>query len=424
MEQLSNPADSELSESSNPPQLLQGRHLQEDIKVERSPLLNLNEYENVTMRYLSMLEELDNNGTQPIIHHVKYNCVKGNETKTVSPVASPTLFPTLTPTVIPSIAPSLVPTNRPSAAPSSAAPSATPSSAAPSYPLTYVPTVEETDYPSEGPTPEPSVSPTIEPTLKVGETRSPISKPSRRPSAAPSFQTFPVVSFVSSRNMSLDAKSASAVTGNSPDGEGFRKAMCNTQLKSQGLGSEASCSLTGIVQPPKRSRFLLASWSLFGFSEDGNLNLLTNHFRGEATDTTVVIDFTSRVYMVNFQNKSLSALFSKIMASSRSFSAKNFTQTLKKQAKAVGLTVTVTGVGSSFVSKDGFVVEAPPTFSPTSAPIRKSAGGGITIGGIIGIVVGGTAFIMILAACVVYRMCLAGKMKDRETERVKVYAEL
>ena len=449
MEQLLNNDESEQSES-DPQESLQERHLQEDPKVESPPFFFLDEFENATMQVYG---ELDMNITQPIhYYYVKYGCVKGNQTKTVSPVASPTLIPSLTPTLIltispsvipselptiaPSIAPSAAPSNTPSIIPSitpSATPSLTPSatpSVAPSYLRSYSPTIEETFEPTEVPTEEPTVSLTNEPTLRAGETRAPIRTPTARPSASPSFQVFPVISFASSRSMSLDAKSTSAVTTNSSDGDALRQAMCATQLKSQGLGSDATCSLKGRVEPQKQSVSFLAS--LFRLSkgpQDGDL--VSNHFRGEATDTAVIIDFNSQVNMVNHQGTSLSDLLDKIVTSSESFSPKNFTQTLKKQAKAAGVTVAVTGVGSSVVSKNSVVVATPPTFSPTATPSTatptiasptrtpsaaarrsNSKEDGLSVGAIISIAIGGAIFIVVIAG-VIYL----------QTRKLKVYVE-
>ena len=428
-QQLLNPDDSQLSDS-QPQELTQERHLQEDPEEESSSSSNPDEIDSVAMPDLSMYEALAMNITQQHTY-VKFNCMKGNKTKSVSPVASPSLTPTLTPTHILTIPPSAKPTYLPSATPSN-----TPS-VVPSYLRSYTPTVEETYNPTEVPTQEPTVIPTIEPTLKVGETRAPIRTPTARPSASPSFQAFPVISFDSSRNMSLDAKSTSAVTTNSADGDAFRRAMCATQLKSQGLGSDASCSLKGRVEQQQQSVSLLAS--LFQLSKGlVTTNLIPNHFRGEATnDATVVIDFNSQVNMVNYKNTSVSAFLNKIVTSSQSFSPRNFTQTLKKQAKAAGVTgVTVTGVGSSYVIKNSVVVVSPPTFSPTATPtsatptiasptrtpLRSSNKDKLSVGAIIGIVIGGAVFILIVV-CILFHKYLAGARKERKSDRQKVYIE-
>ena len=218
--------------------------------------------------------------------------------------------------------------------------------------------------------------------------------------------------------------------------------MCATQLKSQGLGSDAICSLKGTVTQRRLSMQSVLT-ALFGFSKGSEDESLLNHFRGEAENTAVTIDFNSQINMVNHQGTPLADLLGTIVASSKAFSPKNFTQTLKKQAKSAGVTsLAVSGVGPSEVKPNSFVVAAPPTFSPTTIPTSatptiasptyaasavpskslsspigggSSSGGGLTTGAIIGISVGGAVLIILVVLGVVYHMY--------RTKRQKVYAD-
>ena len=245
--------------------------------------------------------------------------------------------------------------------------------------------------------------------------------------------------------------------------------MCSTQLKSQGLGSESGCSLS-VTSPEASRRTLSANMlsglaSLLGFStgvEGGNF---FNHFRGAATNTPVKIDFISEVNMVNYQDVSVATMQVQIVQTSQTFSPSDFKSTLTKEAQSSGIKVAVTGVSTSVVAANSFVIAEPPTFSPTVIPttatpniapsatpttrqtstaspstttttappsLQPSAGassgggesskggggsseGGLGIGAIIGIAVGAFVLVILVAVGVAYYI--------RNGNKPKVYAE-
>lgn len=351
---------------------------------------------------------------------------------TSQPTSSPTMEPSGQPSGQPSAQPVLAPTSAPSAQPSSA-PSSSPStvpSTAPSTQPTSNPTTGPTSSPSGQPSSVPSVMPSAKPSCQPSSSPSvvpsavpssqPSSVPSVQPSAEPSGQpssqpsTSPTARPTLTRPVSRAEISVSFDCGTSIEGptaaefdsdaeDAFVFAVVNSTAVEGATTEVAVTSITDVAAVRRK----LAGGSGIAVEYRVLLNMLRIYEAGTTLNTTEVAYTT----FGEFRTSLLTAL-----------NSGNFLSALQRSGLTVFENVTIDANSFSLSGMSVDVIDRTPTSRPTPAPTTVvegvfTDGDKLNIGMVVGVTVGGFAFLSIVVA-LIYYYCVYLKKKRAKPDQI------
>jgi hypothetical protein len=295
---------------------------------------------------------------------------------------APTFSPSVSPTFRPSASPSVSPTFRPSVSPS------------------FVPTFQPSAKPTLSPTRSPSVSPTRSPS--VSPTSAPTARPTtlstgRDPTPSPT-----IVSLVAQIDASTDLTGLSEAQVDAGVRTAFTKLTAETL--SVTTGDISISSVTNVARRLSGSTAGLSGRSLATSKARISFTVSVSLTRAGFANGTAAVSTFGRLLTAKYTAASTSSELISLAVNSGSTTVTS---------------ATVITISSPTVDPDFTLIEVK-TGTPTSAPHSQSADDDAeTTNIIIGVVVGGTAFMAMVAAAAYY-MCGAsvGKISPGNLNRV------